>query len=226
MNIHSKYQDSGDFVVLSNCKVGEFCIIGHPTKKEITGADITSESTDVKKFLVKDGVSIDDNGIIRSHSIIYNNTRIGKNFRGGHRILIREHTTLGDNVTVGSGAIIDGYVKIGNNSQVQSNCYIAQSVSIGNGVFIAPCVSFYDNKKIILNVKNDLDGAVVEDYARIGGGSVILPGVRIGRFSLIGSGSVVTEDVPEKSVAYGNPAKIVRKLTKEEIDEYLNSVRD
>jgi acetyltransferase-like isoleucine patch superfamily enzyme len=55
-------------------------------------------------------------------------------------------------------------------------------------------------------------GAVVEDYVRIGANSTILPGVRIGRNSLIGAGSVVTKDVPPGSVVAGNPATVIKQI--------------
>jgi acetyltransferase-like isoleucine patch superfamily enzyme len=55
-------------------------------------------------------------------------------------------------------------------------------------------------------------GAIVEDFARIGANSTILPGVRIGRNSLVGAGSVVTKDVPANSIVIGNPAKVVKEI--------------
>jgi acetyltransferase-like isoleucine patch superfamily enzyme len=55
-------------------------------------------------------------------------------------------------------------------------------------------------------------GPVVEDYARIGANCTILPGVRIGRNSLVGAGSVVTKDVPENSVVAGCPARIIKMI--------------
>lgn len=209
-----------------NCLVEDYCMIGHATKKQTTGKDITLFSPDIKKFIISDGVVIGDNSVIRSHSVIYDNVKIGDNFKTGHFVLIREHTTIGKNVTIGTGSVVDGYVSIGDNSQIQSNCYISQSSVIGRGVFIAPSVSFYDNKKIILDVLNDLKGPVIGNYVRIGGGSVVLPSVKIGKNSIIGAGSVVTKSVPENSLAYGNPARVIRKLDDSEIIAYLDSIKE
>lgn len=207
-----------------NSSIGSHCIIGHPPKKTTTGKDITHNSPRVKDFLLNEKTVIGDNSIIRSHSVIYSHVKAGNNFTTGHRVLIREHTRIGNSVTIGSGAIIDGYAQIGDRSQIQSNCYIAQSVSIGKYVFIAPCTSFYDNKKMILDVKEDLLGAKIEDYVRMGGGCIILPGINIGKFAMIGAGSVVTKDAPERHLAYGNPARVMRKLSDAEINQYVNSV--
>lgn len=208
-----------------NVYIGDYCILGHPTKKSTIGKDVTLDSLRTKGFIVGAGTRIGNNSVIRSHSVIYNHVVTGNNFRTGHGVLIREHTSIGDNVVIGSGAILDGYISIGDGSQIQSNCYVSQSVIIGKNVFIAPGTNFYDNKKIILDVGQDLAGAVVEDYARIGGSCVILPSVKIGKYAFVGAGSVVTRDVPDKSVAYGNPAIVKRKLTEKEIKEYIDSLK-
>ena len=206
------------------CFIGDYCILGHPSKKKIIGKDVTLNSAKIKDFINDESLAIGKNSIIRSHSVIYTNIKIGEDFKTGHHVLIREHSSIGRNVTIGSNTIIDGYIKIGDNSQIQSNSYITQSVSIGKGVFIAPCTSFYDNKKIVLKVFEDLDGAKIDDYVRIGGGSIILPGVKIGKFSMIGAGSVVTKSIPSGYLAYGNPAKIIRKLSNGETKKYVSSL--
>lgn len=147
---------------------------------------------------------------------------IGRKLRTGHNVLIREHVTIGDKCVVGTRAILDGYIKIGNNSMIQSQCYISQSVRIGNGVFIAPGCLFFDNKKIILG--QGLEGATIEDYVRIGGGTKILPGIRVAKYALIGAGSVVTKNIPSKAIASGVPAEIKDFQTDEELKIYVNSV--
>jgi len=93
---------------------------------------------------------------------------------------------------------------------------------IGKGVFVAPLVSFSDNEKALPGEGNQ--GAVVEDFVRIGIGAKILPKITIRRGALIGAGAVVTEDVPEKAVVYGTPAKIHGYLEEEELKKYINSI--
>ncbi len=107
---------------------------------------------------------------------------------------------------------------------VQSQCYITQSVTIGKGVFIAPGCIFMDNKRIILG--KGLAGITIDDYARIGGGSKILPEITIGKHVLIGAGSVVTKDIPSRAVAYGIPAEVKRFQSEAEIKEYMDTISE
>ena len=120
--------------------------------------------------------------------------------------------------------ISDGYVNVGDKSMIQSQCYLAQSVRIGSGVFIAPCCLFFDNERMILG--QGLDGATVEDFVRIGGGTKVLPEVNIGKYSMIGSDSLVTRDIPEKVLAFGVPAKVQRTLNNAEIELYVKSITE
>jgi acetyltransferase-like isoleucine patch superfamily enzyme len=200
-----------------------YCIIGHPTKMEVQKWDFSTTSPKVKDLIVeKPTTIIGEDSIIRSGTVIYKHVIIGKSLRTGHSALIREHTTIGDEVIIGTHAILDGYIKVGNKSMVQSQCYVAQSVRIGYGVFIAPNCTFLDNKKIILG--EGLNGATIEDYVRIGGSTVILPGVRIEKYAVIGAGSVITKSIPSKAIAYGVPAKVKDFQSDEEITAYVESI--
>jgi len=206
------------------CVIGSYCVIGHPSKIQLQKADFSASSPKVAEFLVKEPITrIGEGSIIRSGSVIYRNVKIGKELRTGHNVLMREHVTLGDGCVVGTQAILDGYIRVGNKSMIQSQCYITQSVRIGEGVFIAPNCLFFDNKRIVLG--EGLEGSTVEDFVRIGGGTKILPKVVIGKYALIGAGSLVAEDVPPRAVAYGVPAKVRRFQNDNEIKKYVTSIK-
>jgi acetyltransferase-like isoleucine patch superfamily enzyme len=210
-------------IIEDDCIIGNHCIIGHPSKLQLQKTDFSATSPKVTDFIVKESVTrIGEGSIIRSGSTIYTHVIVGKKLRTGHNVLIREHVTIGDNCIVGTQAILDGYIKVGNKSMIQSQCYIAQSVRIGNGVFIAPGCIFLDNKKIILG--QGLEGPTVEDYVRISAGTKILSGMTIGKYALIGAGSVVTKDIPSKAIAYGAPAEIKGFQSDKEIEAYVNSI--
>lgn len=203
--------------------IGSHCIIGHPTRMELQGSDFSASSSKVAEFLLKDpATAIGEASIIRSGAVIYSHVKVGRKLHTGHNILIREHVTLGEDCVVGTQAILDGYIRMGDKSMVQSQCYVAQCVKVGRGVFIAPGCVFMDNKRIVLG--EGLAKTSVEDYARIGGGTKVLPGVTIGKHALIGAGSVVARDVPPKALAYGIPARVKRFQSDEEIRVYVTSI--
>ena len=101
---------------------------------------------------------------------------------------------------------------MGDGSRIHSRCFLEQ-VTLGQGVFVGPGVVFTDDPHPACPRYLDcVRGAVVEDLVSIGGGSTILPGVRIGTRALVGAGSVVTRDVEAGMVVAGNPARPRRRV--------------
>lgn len=156
---------------------------------------------------------IGKNGHIRPFTTIYAGSEIGDNFQTGQGVSIRENNKIGNNVSIGTNSVIEFGNIIGDNSRIHSNCFM-EMVTIGCYVFVGPNVVFTDDPHPMgcSRYKECKGGAIVEDYARIGANSTILPGVRIGKNSLVGAGSVVTKDVPENSVVIGNPARVIKTV--------------
>ena len=125
------------------------------------------------------------------------------------------------------------HIFIGDKVIINMNCTFVDNnrIEIGNNVLIASNVQIYTaTHSVRLDermVQNWSDGQEVcrtyalpvkiEDGIWIGGGVIILPGVTIGRNSVIGAGSVVTRSVPENCVAVGNPCRVIRQIDNEEI---------
>ena len=107
---------------------------------------------------------------------------------------------------------------------IQGQCHLTQSVRIGRVVIIGLDCLFFDNERMVLG--QGLDGATVEDFVRIGGGTKVLPEVNIGKYSMIGSDSLVNRDIPEKALAFGVPAKVQRILNNAEIELYVKSITE
>lgn len=151
--------------------------------------------------------------IIRSGTVLYAGTNIGDGFATGHNVIVREECSIGDDVAIWSNTVIDYGCTIGDRVKIHSNCYVAQFTVIETGAFLAPGVS----------IANDLypgdaesarvmAGPIIEAGAQIGVNATLLPYVRIGAGAIVGSGSVVSRDIPPGMVAFGNPARPTRPV--------------
>lgn len=154
-------------------------------------------------------LSIGENSIIRSGTVIYSGVKVGNNFRSGHNVLIREGTHIGDDVLVGTNSVIDGHCQIGNNVSIQTGVYITKGTLIEDDVFLGPNAVTTNDKYMFHGAQ--LKGPVIKRGAKIGANSTILPGVIIGEGAIIGAGAVVTKDVADGEIVTGNPAKRVTK---------------
>lgn len=130
--------------------------------------------------------------------------------------LILKH--CGSNVNIEKGAQFNTEVSLGDNSGIGVNATISGFVTIGNDVMMGPeCMIFTANHMMNrtdipmrLQKHEPARPVVIEDDVWIGGRVIILPGVRVGKGSVIGAGSVVTRDVAPYSIVAGNPAKLIR----------------
>ena len=152
-------------------------------------------------------------GSIRAGTYIYAGNQIGKNFQTGNKANIGELNKIGDDVSIGTLSAIEHHVTIGNNVRIHSQVFVPEYSTLENDCWIGPNVVL-TNARYPKNVslKDGLKGPSVESNAKIGANTTILPGVRIGKNSLIGAGSVVTKHVASDTIAVGNPAKPFDRL--------------
>jgi acetyltransferase-like isoleucine patch superfamily enzyme len=164
---------------------------------------------------------IGDFPIIRSGTIIYAGSNVGNSFHTGDVARIREKNKIGNNVSVGAMSVIERECDIMDNVRIHSSCFIPEYTALEEGAWIGPgvimtnvlhppCPAF--KKYAPVRGKKCLHGPVVKRNAVVGAGAILMPDIVIGEHSLVGAGSVVTKDVPPKSVVMGNPAKITRKV--------------
>lgn len=172
-----------------NVLIEDFCVIGVPFR------DYTGQET-----------TIGDNAIIRSHTVIYAGNQIGDNFQTGNKANIRELNTIGNNVSIGTLSVVEHHVIIEDNVRIHTQAFIPELTVLEKGCWIGPNVVItnakYPNSP---TTKDELKGVRVKQDAKIGANTTILPGVTIGRNTLIGAGSVVVKDVPDGMIVAGNP---------------------
>jgi UDP-2-acetamido-3-amino-2,3-dideoxy-glucuronate N-acetyltransferase len=152
--------------------------------------------------------------------IIDDDARIGPDTRIGNFVLIRDHTIIGCGCMIGSYVDIEGDVRIGDHVCLQSGCYLTRGVIIEDAVFCGPRIVTMNDKRISYRrpaLRFDRKAPRILRAARIGGASILCPGVTVGENALIGAGSVVTRDVPDRTIVTGNPACVVGHVPDNEI---------
>lgn len=132
------------------------------------------------------------------------NVKLGKGVEIWNHVVIQDNVEIGDNVKIGSFCDIGKNVKLGDGAWIQCHVSIPNRCTIGKNVFIGP-QTFISNSRF--PPAGDFDPAI-EDNVVIGGNCSIVTR-RIGRWAVIGAGSVVVKDVSEREVWAGNPAKFL-----------------
>lgn len=134
-----------------------------------------------------------------------------------HHSQVREGVHLGKNCILGKGVYVDADVAIGDNVKIQNYVSIYHGVTIEDGVFVGPHVCFTnDMRPRAINPDGSLKAAddwvlsltLIKHGAALGANSTIRCGITIGEWAMIGSGSVVTRDIPAYGLVVGNPAKL------------------
>ena len=126
-----------------------------------------------------------------------------------YQFSLGKYSTIEDFATVSNGAgdlIIGDLVRIGIGSVVLGPAIIGTGCSIGQHAFVSGFNHCYQDVNINIKFQD-----LIEEDTYIGANSVILAGVHIGKHCQIGAGSVVTKDIPDYSIAVGNPARVIKR---------------
>ena len=160
---------------------------------------------------------------IHATAQVSDHAQIGANTSIWNQSQVREDVSIGQGCILGKDVYVDFGVQIGDNVKIQNGSYVYHGTTIEGGVFVGPGVIFTNDKKPrAINPDGTLKGN--DDWtvgkiriaygASIGAGSVILPNVTVGRFALVGAGSVVTREVPDHALVIGNPARQIGYVCK------------
>jgi len=182
-----------------------------------------------KKFLLDKGVDIVIDKIYSPLSL-YNilnlkymihptsevqSKNIGKGTMIWQYCVILENAVIGDNCNINFNVFVENDVIIGDNVTIKSGVQLWDGLVIGNNVFISPNVTFTND--LIPRSKQFPDkflATEVKEGASIGANSTIIGGITIGKFSMIGAGSIVTKNIPDHTLWYGCPAVFKANICK------------
>lgn len=144
-------------------------------------------------------------------SHIDNGCIIGAGTKIWHFSHIMTGCTIGEQCNIGQNVVISPAVVLGNGVKVQNNVSIYTGVTCENDVFLGPSCVFTNviNPRAFIERKSEFRKTLIKRGASIGANSTIVCGHTIGKYAMVGAGSVVTKDVPDYALVYGVPAKCV-----------------
>ena len=142
-------------------------------------------------------------------AVIDDGCKIGKGTKIWHFSHVMTGSEIGENCNIGQNVVISPGVKLGKNVKVQNNVSIYTGVTCEDDVFLGPSMVFTNviNPRSAIIRKDSYSTTVVEKGASIGANSTIVCGNKIGTYSFIGAGAVVTKEVKPYALVVGNPAR-------------------
>jgi len=147
--------------------------------------------------------------LIHHTAVVDDNVLIGEGSRIWHFSHILPGTTIGLHCNIGQNVVIGPDVSVGNNCKIQNNVSVYKGVTLEDGVFCGPSMVFTNvyNPRANIRRMEEARPTLVRCGASIGANATIICGTTIGRFAFVGAGAVVTRDVPDHALVFGNPAR-------------------
>jgi UDP-2-acetamido-3-amino-2,3-dideoxy-glucuronate N-acetyltransferase len=150
------------------------------------------------------------NYFVHTSSCVDEGAQIGAETKIWHFCHVMSSARIGEGCNIGQNVFIAANVNIGNNVKIQNNVSLYTGVIVEDDVFLGPSMVFTNviNPRSHINRKDEYQTTLVKRGASIGANATVLCGVTLGCYSFIGAGAVVTHNVPDYALLYGNPARI------------------
>ena len=158
---------------------------------------------------------------VSTGAIVFAGATIGAGCILGDQSCVRERVVIADDVVVGRGSLVENDTTIGSGTRIQAEAYVTAYSTLEDNVFIAPrVITTNDNFMGRTERRHELiKGPTVRRGARVGGGAILCPGIVVGEEAFVGAGAVVTKDVAPRMLVVGNPARVLRSVSADELLE-------
>jgi UDP-2-acetamido-3-amino-2,3-dideoxy-glucuronate N-acetyltransferase len=157
------------------------------------------------------GIMENESFFVHPSSVIDDGAKIGAGTKIWHFCHLMPTSIIGENCILGQNVFIDNNVVIGNGVKIQNNVSVYNGVIVEDDVFLGPSVVFTNvlNPRSFIERKNEFKKTLIKKGASIGANATLLCGIEVGRYAMIGAGSVVTKNVTDYALMLGNPARQV-----------------
>jgi len=153
---------------------------------------------------------VGDGVIVGAGAVLAAGASLAEGVMIGDQAQVRERARIGPGSLVGRGSAVDNDVEIGAGVRIQTGCYVTAFTEIEDEVFLGPGVTTLNDPAAGRRPEGEpLVGPRLRRRCRIGGASVLLPGVEVGEDAFVGAGAVVTRDVTPGALVVGVPARMV-----------------
>lgn len=203
--------------VYSQALIGKDCFIGSNSSLGRYPRPAATSTVKVQSDL--QALQMGEGCTVGCSAVLYAGSTYAEQVFVGDRAVVRERCVIGRNVIIGSGVTVENDTSIGDYTKVQTGSYVTAYMEIEEKVFIAPMVTTTNDNFMGRTEKRFklVKGPTICRGARVGGGSILLPGVKVAPETFIAAGALVTKDTVPRQVIKGFPAREIREVPEEEL---------